>query len=114
MRYYANINELEEKVKLLNEKIDLINDQISKLTKIKDEIIWEGIAKDTFMQQYNNYIGDLKKILKHLLVLLLFFKSYYTNFDEEYTKTKEKYSSIFNDEYLKMQPRYSVNNEVKE
>lgn len=101
MRYLVNIDELDEVIKRLTKEIEKISEQINRLTIIQNEVIWEGLAKDTFNSKYNDYIYNLKKILSRLVKLLLFLKSYHNNYDDEFTRIQALYNKTLYDEVIR-------------
>lgn len=94
MRYYVNFNELEKKIDFLDQHYDVITDSIEHLELLKSKIIWEGIAYNTFIQKYNNYLNDLKSMQTTIAKYILYFSSYYNGYKKEYNDIKNKYSML--------------------
>ncbi len=98
MRYLIKINDLKEKIVLLEDKLSVIANQINNLQKLKSEMIWESPSKDIFMEKYDDYINNLKNISKRLVIVLSFLKSYYSNYDEEFMRLRKKYYTLLTNE----------------
>ena len=98
LKYFVRINDINELNIFLEERLRIIIEKIDNIVKLKEELIWEGPAKDALIIKYDDYINNLKKISGRIILILAFLKSYHSNFDEEYQKLKNKYSNILVEE----------------
>ena len=100
MRYYVNFNSLEKKIDFLKQHFDKINENIERLEVLKGKVLWEGMASNRFMQNYNIYLNDLSNIRKNIAKYILFFTLYYEGYSTEYKRLKKKYAILFQKEEL--------------
>ena len=105
MKYLIKISELEEKNLFLESKIQKIDEYISELKRLKGSFIWYGKSANTFFQYYDKYIDDLENIKERMLTCLLFLKSYFDNYNEEY----ERLNKVFNKELELLEEKNGIN-----
>lgn len=97
VRYLVKFGELDEKIRFIEEKLDNIYNAVEEIEKAKNSLIWEGVAKDAFILKYDEYVSELKDSAKKILNILLFLKSFYNNYNEEYLLLKKKYSELLSE-----------------
>lgn len=94
MRYFIKINEVGEKVDFMEKKLDIIHDNIENLRILKDELSWQGDAASIFYQQYDNYLLKLRDSEQKIINSILFLKSFYNKYGDEYERLRRKYANI--------------------
>ena len=94
MKYLVKIEDLKKKTEFLENEIDNIKDYVNNLKDAKKILIWEGTARNKFDEKYDAYIEELNSMLKGLIKILLYYKSFYSNYDDEYKVLKNKYKDL--------------------
>ena len=98
MRYLVKINDLGEKIKYLENQLDIINEKVNYLETYKSNVNWEGEGANTFYQNYDTYINELKDIEKETLSFIEFLTTYYNRYGEEYVSLRKKYRELLDEE----------------
>lgn len=94
MRYLVKVGELKLKIDYYKEQLKEIRENIKNLKAEKNNIVWEGPARATFNNYYDNYIKELNKIVINLVLLINFLSSYCDNYGYEYMRLRNKYRSM--------------------
>ena len=98
MKYKLKTNELCD----FNDYIeDIINNElnpkINKMDKVAKKALWNGVARDTFVERYDLTMRELKKIPKVLNVYLDFLDNVVTNYDDALSELQKKMKEIEED-----------------
>ncbi len=101
MRYLVKLNDLEEKLIIMEKQLDIIDENINGIEKLKLNFKWEGDSEIIFMEKYNQYINHLRDIEKNILKCIDFFTEYCTRYSEECLRLKQKYAALYDEEGLK-------------
>lgn len=95
MKYKVYLDELEEESnKLINYSKNDINNKIEELRKIIYEINWQGNARDSYINEYNNKIEKINNMNSKIRMLgeyLKFSKEHYGETQEKLKKNWEEY-----------------------
>lgn len=94
MRYLVRVGELKLKIDYYKKLLGVIREDINHLNEQKALIVWEGPARNTFVEYYNKYIKELNEIVINLVLLINFLSSYCDNYGYEYLRLRNKYSTM--------------------
>ena len=97
MRYLVKVDELSQKIEYLENQLLIIDENIEFLKNIKLNIIWEGEAYLTFVNNYDNYLDELDIIKKNILSYIDYLKLFYNNYENEFLKLRQKYVDLSNE-----------------
>lgn len=101
MRYLVRLNDLEEKLVLMEKQLDIIDENISNIEKLKVNFKWEGDSRIIFTEKYNQYINGLRDIERNILTCIEYFTEYCTKYDEQCKLLRQKYANLYEEEELK-------------
>ena len=76
MRYLVRVKELKLKIDYYKTLLDEIKENIRILNETKTTIVWEGQARITFNNYYDDYIKELYVMVYKITLLINFLSSY--------------------------------------
>lgn len=94
MRYLVRVKELKLKIDYYKTLLDEIKENIRILNETKTTIVWEGQARITFNNYYDDYIKELYVMVYKITLLINFLSSYCDNYGYEYLRLRNKYRSM--------------------
>lgn len=91
MKYRVNSVKIEEFIKTSNECIKALNEEIRMMYDLLDDLTWEGIARDTLNNKYNDIVGKIDKMNYSLTLYIKFMKVVLKNYGEGNEQIKKDF-----------------------
>lgn len=98
MKYLVRVNDLGQKIDYLEKQLDIINEKVNYLETYKNSVIWEGDGADTFYENYESYINELKGIEQNTLSFIEYLTTYYDKYGNTYSTLRSKYKNMLDEE----------------
>ena len=98
-RYLVKFDELNTKNNYLDELLEKLDECINNIESAKENIDWEGPAKEKFDLAYDNYLDEARDLYNNLVTCLNVSKAFHDNFNECYNKVQSRFSKL-NDEMV--------------
>ena len=92
------IKEIEEKSdELVNYSRNVIGNDIDELKSLPNKLIWKGLAKDTYVNNYNKKMNKLNELNNNICKIAEFLKEVSGNYNEANSKINNAYEELLSD-----------------
>ena len=100
-RYLVKFDELNTKNNYERQLLNKIEEAILNIEQVKTNLDWEGPAFDKFISVYDEYVSELKDMLKYLKSCLNVTEKFYSNYNDGYNKIKKDFKNLQDEMVMK-------------